>query len=956
MGREKKERSVPSATGALHASTSSARNEKPTVTRKVFARLSKNCPYIGFFHHAPSAGNRSRQTYFEKDIISTEVIRKQHEVRSNPMIGNFHYAGHDLYGERMEDFQRILSQLRAKDEEREVQAVLNRHAWPFGGPLDGAAISARHDRRRACSIPDSGVLKIATRSISANGCCSAVKAVPTRDDASVLAGRRKKPRALEGRSGGRRLARRFSNGGISTSGDGKAPRPVGSRKSQKPPNDQGDGSGDGEGMLMPAFGGGKNVEMDTPGEDHVDVGEDHVDVTEDHVDVADYLEREERRVLKANAFATVVYASGDSLVKLAEKERRKSASTKRFKYAGAIDVSKSYPHSGSLDDCALLRCEVAERSRLYNDLLAEVNGFRRHFFFRQKMHPKEAYLHARRQRQQEAEQSMSQNQTVTMTMTNVDVYSDDEEEPCMSWSRQKSDSSLMGDVHLNSMTLPAGNGSLAVGSIGGMGGADVLFVENASGGLTITINASTSCGSDVPRELTVCVQRLVGSDDGVPPFHTLVGPGQFLRQDRSSELAKPGDAWMPGTVSALRTKESWRSKQAMRDFHKFKPFFVQAKTDFTATYQLLKDCVLGEGSYATVYLAEHLERGEVVAVKAVQKRLLFSDMEKKSLGREIDNQLRIIHKHVVRLYEVYETPDQVYIVLENCDCGDLEKMMYMRGRLTEIEAKRVTMQLLEALRYVHGKGIVHCDVKPQNLLFAPDPVDPDKGGEGSETSGTPSKDLSDHGKQQVTSPAGKLAKLCDFGISCKVPDVRFYKQTGDINKIPWSGLFGTGGYIAPEIMSQQPFGKAADLWSVGAMLYQMISGRLPFIPARACVSKPVSFPAAVWTDVNIGVKDLICGLLEKDPSQRLTADQALHHPWIQTIQHLQPFFPHFVPKQCRCSSSSSSSVESPAGSINNNKNKSNVSANGGRGRDDDADAVLTLCLLRYFVRRCCRLQ
>ena len=77
----------------------------------------------------------------------------------------------------------------------------------------------------------------------------------------------------------------------------------------------------------------------------------------------------------------------------------------------------------------------------------------------------------------------AQNQTVTMTMTNVDVYSDDEEEPCMSWSRQKSDSSLMGDVHLNSMTLPAGNGSLAVGSIGGMGGADVLFVENASGGL-----------------------------------------------------------------------------------------------------------------------------------------------------------------------------------------------------------------------------------------------------------------------------------------------------------------------------------------------------------------------------------------------------------------------------------------------------------------------------------------
>ncbi|CAM9938024.1 unnamed protein product, partial [Ectocarpus sp. 4 AP-2014] len=90
-------------------------------------------------------------------------------------------------------------------------------------------------------------------------------------------------------------------------------------------------------------------------------------------------------------FAIVVYASGDSLVKLAEKERRNGMSSKRFKYAGAIDASKCYPKSGSLDDCALLRPFVAERSRLYNDLIAEVNGFRRHFFLRQKMHPKEAY-------------------------------------------------------------------------------------------------------------------------------------------------------------------------------------------------------------------------------------------------------------------------------------------------------------------------------------------------------------------------------------------------------------------------------------------------------------------------------------------------------------------------------------------------------------------------------------
>lgn len=182
-----------------------------------------------------------------------------------------------------------------------------------------------------------------------------------------------------------------------------------------------------------------------------------------------------------------------------------------------------------------------------------------------------------------------------------------------------------------------------------------------------------------------------------------------------------------------------------------------------------------------------------------------------------------------------------------------------RRRLTEIEAKRVTLQLLDGLDYLHSKGIVHCDIKPQNLLFADDPADPDATAEKGAGAGSnhPSGET-----KQVTSPAGRLAKLCDFGLSCKVkpkhcwvvlssanvretceeietkrqatfvfthyvqlfahqalccfmpqvPDVRFYKQTGDINKIPWSGLFGTGGYIAPEIMRQEAFGKPADLW------------------------------------------------------------------------------------------------------------------------------------------------
>ncbi|CAM9136193.1 unnamed protein product [Choristocarpus tenellus] len=108
-------------------------------------------------------------------------------------------------------------------------------------------------------------------------------------------------------------------------------------------------------------------------------------------------------------------------------------------------------------------------------------------------------------------------------------------------------------------------------------------------------------------------------------------------------------------------------------------------------------------------------------------------------------------------------------------------------------------------------------------------------------------------------------------------------------------MLGTGGFIAPEIIRQEPFGKAADLWSVGVMLYQMISGHMPFMPAKTSLTKPVPFASPVWKNASSLAKDLIRSLLEKDPAHRIDANTALQHPWIQTIQHLRPSFPHFVP-------------------------------------------------------------
>ncbi|CAM9848637.1 unnamed protein product, partial [Phaeothamnion confervicola] len=117
-------------------------------------------------------------------------------------------------------------------------------------------------------------------------------------------------------------------------------------------------------------------------------------------------------------------------------------------------------------------------------------------------------------------------------------------------------------------------------------------------------------------------------------------------------------------------------------------------------------------------------------------------------------------------------------------------------------------------------------------------------------------------------------------MSVKVPDVRFFKLTGDVNKIPYTAMLGTGGYIAPEIMRQVPFGQEADLWSVGVMCYQMICGRMPFMPARSCLTRPANLSGPTWDKVSAECVDLIKRLLEPDPAKRLTARQALQHPWI----------------------------------------------------------------------------
>lgn len=205
--------------------------------------------------------------------------------------------------------------------------------------------------------------------------------------------------------------------------------------------------------------------------------------------------------------------------------------------------------------------------------------------------------------------------------------------------------------------------------------------------------------------------------------------------------------------------------------------------------------------------------------------------------------------------------------------------------MNELDAKRVVRQLLDGLAYLHKSGVVHCDLKPANILFS----DIDQGV-------TAPADLASGGRAmgpraRVTAPpaslSGLVVKICDFGHARKVPDCRYYKFTGDINKIPFH-MFkhtGTEGFVAPEVLRREAYGKAADTWSTGCMLYQMLTGRMPWMPSRACLSRPLSTAGPSWKNISEQAKSLVKELLTADQTLRADVEQTTHHEWFEGIHH-----------------------------------------------------------------------
>eukprot|EP00759_Apiculatamorpha_spiralis_P046331 PhF_6_TR42779/c1_g1_i1/m.64720 len=203
--------------------------------------------------------------------------------------------------------------------------------------------------------------------------------------------------------------------------------------------------------------------------------------------------------------------------------------------------------------------------------------------------------------------------------------------------------------------------------------------------------------------------------------------------------------------------------------------------------------LLGKGTYGDVRLAEHNETKQPYACKCISKDMLAkNEATRRQLYREIAIMKSLQHENVVKLYDVLQTPNNIYLIVELVKGGELLDVIDKEGKLTEDRARHFFQQLICALFYVHNQGIAHRDIKPENLLVTEEGI----------------------------------LKVSDFGLS----NIQEVSEAGEVTETKrLKSVCGTPNYVAPEVLRRDGYnGFKSDVWSCGVVLYVMLTGQLPF--------------------------------------------------------------------------------------------------------------------------------
>ena len=253
--------------------------------------------------------------------------------------------------------------------------------------------------------------------------------------------------------------------------------------------------------------------------------------------------------------------------------------------------------------------------------------------------------------------------------------------------------------------------------------------------------------------------------------------------------------------------------------------------------------MIGRGAFGKVNIGLNILTGRIVAIKSFNKKNLTNEISKNKILYETNLMRGLCHPSVTKILETFETDQYYLIIMEYISGGNLQSFIKKRRKLGEKTSKILFRQIIQALKYIHSKNIVHRDIKLENILL----------------------DLNN------------IIKICDFGVGKLIkPGVMLRDQCG------------TPVYMAPEIIKGEGYeGPPVDVWSAGVALYIMLTGNIPFNKDKNhdlkysilnCEFKKIK-------DVSDQVNDLISKILEKNPNKRITVDQILEHPWLNNTNN-----------------------------------------------------------------------
>lgn len=276
-------------------------------------------------------------------------------------------------------------------------------------------------------------------------------------------------------------------------------------------------------------------------------------------------------------------------------------------------------------------------------------------------------------------------------------------------------------------------------------------------------------------------------------------------------------------------------------------------TETVGDYQFNKKDLIGHGAFAVVFKGRHKQQTDLpVAIKSITKKSLAKSQS--LLEKEIkilEELTKLQHENVVCLLDCKETTQFVYIVMEYCNGGDLADYLLQQGTLSEDTIRLFTKQICEAMKALQSKGIIHRDLKPQNILLCHD--------------------------ESINNPSSSdiTLKIADFGFA------RFL-QDG----VMAATLCGSPQFMAVEILLSKPYDCKADLWSIGTILYQCLTGKAPFQAQspqalRSYYDKNPNLKPKIPPDTSAELTHLLINLLKREPKDRISFDDFYEHSFLR---------------------------------------------------------------------------